>query len=392
MLSDAWIGGSVRTATSMAALVTLVLLAAADGPADAVVLRDGRRLLGQVLEPAARGRLRVVVRREWLRQHLPDRAPRWERAEHALARQAREQRLTRLRAWKQDRQRSPDDRIGQWLDAEIARLSAPESAEPPLLIVDLPASEVRRVDRQPAATARILRQSWRAGLDGPEDRPLAELRSRLEGRGFALTDVDPARIDDLLALPLENNGTWAARRAATEVRDDRSLWLIQYQGLILPEGAAQDPGAIAANAGNLLRGLLQEDAGDDPLTRAFHDAEAKGRSGLVLTRLELAPDLSGATVEAQLWMRVAPQRWVTAAARPVRITTAETKNHEAEALAADPQVQAAFKILENLGLGAAAEDARRQSLAVGAATRQALGTAKAALAQDLDRLALPVGP
>jgi hypothetical protein len=380
----------------MSALLSLLPLVLAGPPAtaaaDVVVLRDGRFVLGQVVEPAPRGKLRLVVRRGWVREHLPDRAAAWERSEAAYATRARQQRLRRLEAWRRQRPENPHDRINRWLDTEITRLKA-DAGDPlaPLLIVELAASEVRRLDRRPPETARLLRQAWRAGLDEPETRPIEELRARLEGRGFALSEVDPAPLDDLIALPLESEAQWLARRAATEVRDDRSLWWIRYQGLVLPADAQGGAGNLAT-AGAALKGLLGGEPPEDPLAEPLRMAEAKGRVGVVVTSLELGEDLAAATVEATLWVCLAPGRWTRAVVRPARVPVGAIPPEAAEPLGNDPQVQAAFRLLEGLGSGALGDDVRRRSLAVGAATRQALGMAQSALARDLEGLALRISP
>jgi hypothetical protein len=377
-------------------LATALVLALMGNPpaaaaADVVSLRDGKAVLGQVIEPSPRGKLRLVVRRDWARRNLPDRAALWERSEAASAERARQQRLRRLEAWRRERPAEENDRIVPWLDAEIARRKAGAGEPPPLLLVDLPASAIRRVERRPPETARILRQAWRAGLEEPETRPIAELRERLEGRGFALSEVDPAPLDDLIALPVESDAQWLARRAATEVRDDRSLWFVRHLGMVLPETAQADGANLAATAGAALQSLLGEEPQEDPLAERLRAAEARGRVGLVVMGLELGEDLSSAAVEATLWVRMAPGRWVPAVVRPARAQAGAMPPDAAEAIGDDPQVRAAFRLFEGLGLGAVGEDARRRSLAVGAATRQALGMARTALVRDIDGLALGVG-
>src|SRR4051794_668529 len=84
--------------------------------ADAVTLRDGRVVLGQVVESAPRGKVIVLVRREWAKGQLPEWAKRWETAEAAGARRARRDRHQRLLAWRRERGPTPGrrDAIGAW--------------------------------------------------------------------------------------------------------------------------------------------------------------------------------------------------------------------------------------------------------------------------------------
>src|SRR4051794_14665500 len=89
--------------------VGLVLLTAAGPPpvpesaADAVTLRDGSVVLGQVIEPAPRGALALLVRRAWAEEKLPEFVKRWQDAEAPSLRQAVRQRRERLLAWRRDR-------------------------------------------------------------------------------------------------------------------------------------------------------------------------------------------------------------------------------------------------------------------------------------------------
>src|SRR5438046_1287776 len=87
--------------------------------ADVVTLRDGKVVLGQIVDPAPRGALRIVVRREWAVAELPDRAARWQTAETAGLGRARTQRRARLAAWRRERAASVkgDDSILPWIDA-----------------------------------------------------------------------------------------------------------------------------------------------------------------------------------------------------------------------------------------------------------------------------------
>lgn len=371
-------------------LALLVLAGAglvAESAADSVALRDGTTILGQLVEPPGRGRLRMVVRRDWARAHVPERAAAWEKAEARGLERATRERQRRLGAWLRERPREPHDRIAAWLDAEIARLGRPGAAPPPLMLVELTAGNVRRVRRRPPEAARLMRQAWRAGLEGPEARPPEELRRLLEGRGFALGEVDPAPIDDLLPLAPEGESQWLIRRAATEVRDDRSLRYVHHLGLLLPEDGTGGIRDLATS----LKVLVGEPGGrEDAVARVSREVEARGRAGFLVTRLELGPGQDSATVEAALWVRQAPGRWVVAMRRPATVRVGELGPGAGEAIADDPRVRAAFRFLDGLGLGPAGEDAKRRSLEIGAATRRALGLARSVMDADLDGLALPV--
>ena len=109
-----------------------------------------------------------------------------------------------------------------------------------------------------------------------------------------------------------------------------------------------------------------------------------------MTKLDVAPDLSAVTVEMALWVRQGRDRWVVAGSRSARVRPDDLGPDAGKELADDPQVAAAFQVVEALGFGQAAQELKQRSLSIGAATRKALGEARAAANIDLARLALPV--
>src|SRR3954447_12032521 len=95
--------------------------------ADSVTLRDGTVVLGQVVEPAPRGTLLLLVRRAWAEAQVPDWAERWQEAEASRVELARSRRRERLSAWRRQRRPEPGrDPVGAWIDAELARLQDDE--------------------------------------------------------------------------------------------------------------------------------------------------------------------------------------------------------------------------------------------------------------------------
>jgi hypothetical protein len=367
---------------------------AGGGVADVVILRDGKALLGQAVAPSPPGKVRVVVRRAWLEGSLPDRAPLWIKASEAAGRRAGGERRGRLEAWRRERRADADaDPITRWLDAELAKPDADATGDRPLLVLDIDGRQVARVKRADRDGARMLRQAWRAGLDGPEAMPRDDLRNRLEGRGFALSDVDLAPIDELVAPVAESEASWLARRAATEVKAEPALRFVRYGDLVLPEGAnaAGGAAAVARMARSVLGSLTGEIPAEDPLTPHLKELESRGRAGAMLTVLHLDEGLSGVRVESALLVRLRPGRWVPAVVRSGQGRPGAAPAPEANAIAADPQVQAVFRLVEGLGLGNVTPEIRQQGLNVGAATRSALGEAQSALWREVEALALPVG-
>ena len=72
--------------------------------ADAVTLRDGRVVLGELVE--ARVGTSILVRREWVRENLPEWPERWEAAETQSARRNQTKLKERLSAWRRERLRA----------------------------------------------------------------------------------------------------------------------------------------------------------------------------------------------------------------------------------------------------------------------------------------------
>ncbi len=408
---------------------------AADGVADHITLADGAVVRGLVVDPNQRGNLVLIVRRAWAEAELPDRARAWRAAEAPWMARARAERLTRLDAWIADRTRNLSaeaartDSLLNELTSEAAHLRTlePDGDLPPLMMVALPRRDVKALQRRPAATARLLRLGWRARFPEVETMAAADLKSALEGRSLPVAGTEPVALDDLLPTPIETDARWLARRAATEVGQDRTGRFVRYGDLVLPDagtdaapnllgggvgdlakllggGAGGDLAGLLGGAGggdlsNLVGSLLGDPAAGaparpkpDPLEPKLAALGDQGRVGAVLTALEIAPDLSSVQVTSTLLARLGPQRWEPVASRSVTVRPDQLGRDAGVQVGADPQVQSVFRIAESLGLPIDAE-LKQRSLAIGAATQQALSRARASLQPDLDALALPLsGP
>ena len=360
--------------------------------ADAVTLRDGQIALGQVVEPAPRGKVVLLIRREWVSTHLPDWAKRWQDAETPWVRRARRERRDRLTAWRRERAANPggEEKLLAWLEEEIARLAdGPDPPRSPVMAVQLSRGDVRTVVRRSKELGRTLRQGWLAGFADVETMSVDDLERALEGRGFALRGEDAAPVDSLLPIMPETDAQWQVRRAATEVTQEAGLRMARYQGILLPEGANGLPAGISALS-STIKSLLDDKPAEDPLVATFRSLAAKGRGGLVVTSLDIDPNLTSVRVESTLWVRRGPNRWERAITRNATVAPEAGGAAAGQDLAADPQVKAVFGLFESLGLGDIGPEIKARSLNVGAASQKALGTARSALNQDLDQLATPV--
>lgn len=384
---------------STALLIGLATIGA--GPpatvADAVTFRDGKVALGQVVDPDRRGSspMILLVRRAWAEANLPDRAAAWEKAEGPLARRAQAQRRGRLVAWRRDRPAVADggDRITGWIDRELARPADGGPDRSPLMGVRLDRADVKSIARKPRSSHRMLRLGWLSDLPDVETMPTADLARALEGRGFAPGLDAAVAVDSLLPPQPESDERWLVRRASTEVAHDPGGRLLRYQGLVLPEpapGEAPPAGAGLAAALAWPKDLLGEPPPVDPLPGKLRELAGRGRVGAVVTRLDLAPDLSAASVETTLWVRSGGDRWTPALSRSATVRPGDLPAGAGDGLADDPQVKTVFGLVESLGFGQVPADLKRRSLVMGAATRQALGRARGALDRELEPLAIPL--
>ncbi len=375
----------------------------ASAVADAITWRDGKVLLGQVVEsPDRRGPIVVLVRRAWAEANLPDRAAAWAKAEAPTIRQAEGLRRERLLAWRRSRPGAvePSDKITPWLDAEIARFSAhppgqgeAPATKSPLMFVRLARNTIKAVDHKPKATGRLLRLAWTMGFNDPETTALADLKQGLEDRGFSAASDAPVSVDALLPIPLESDEQWQVRRAATELANLPGGRFLLYGGAVLPEpapGEAPPAGAAMEALTSTLKDLLGEEK-KNPLPAKFRELAAQGRVGAVVTSLEMAPDLASATVATTLWVAPGGNRdWVAAVSRSATSRPGDLPADAGANLAEDPQVKAALNIVASLGLGEIPPELKQRSLNMGFATQKALNDARSALSRALADLALPV--
>jgi hypothetical protein len=387
-------------AVESASIALALLLVGSPAPpppesaADRITLRDGKILLGQVVEPSPRGTVLVVVRRAWADAKLPDWSKRWQANEKAGIRKAVAQRRERLTVWNRERAVAPKagDPVVAWIERELKRLDDPASlSSSPLLTVSLSRTETRSIVRRSRTLGRLLRLGWVSGFNNVETMPVTALEQSLEDRGFATKDGTSVPLDELLPLAPETENHWLARRAATEVKNDPALKFLRTQTALLPEPEPGQP-LPAEGALDVLADLKKQLSGDqtDPLMEKLHAVALRGRIGVLVTRLDISPDLSTVQVESALLVRARNGQWSPATRRTASVRTDALAPDAGQALADDPQVKAVFNIVESLGLGNITEDIKRRSLNMGAATRNALGQVRSALAMDLDALAFPV--
>ena len=170
------------------------------------------------------------------------------------------------------------------------------------MAVQLSRADVKTSTRRPPEIERLLRLGWLAGFADVETMPLDELKKSLEGKGFDVHGTEEVSLEALLPIMPEAEAHWQTRRAASEVASDSGLRFVRFQSLVFPDTVPGVPpeGAMLLST---LKGLLDDKPAVDPLISALRGVAAKGRTGAVVTRLEMAPDFSSVAVEATLWVR-----------------------------------------------------------------------------------------
>ena len=364
-----------------------------EAAADAIVLRDGKTLLGQILTPSPPGSMLLIVRRAWAEANLPEWYVRWEPADRATTSKATRQNRDRLATWRRERMSMPgsNDRITTWLDRELAKPAG--QVEPSvLMVVKLSRPDVKSIKRRSQSSMRALPLGWTLGFADVETMPLDDLKQAIAGRGLSVAGDAPIALDDLLPPRLQTDEQWLLRRAATEVLNDDGVRFVRYGSTVIAEsspGQPADPSTAAALVGDAVKELLGE-APVDPLPAKLRAVGARGKVGALVTRLDIAGDLESVRVESALYVRDPNGRWTQAATRSGIVRTGDVPQAEAKAVGDDPQVQSAFGLIDMLGLGGATADMKQKSLAVGATTKRALGLARVALYRDLSNLAVPL--
>jgi hypothetical protein len=360
--------------------------------ADRIVLRDGRELAGQVDESPRDATLTVVARREVARATLPDRAKEWEDAERASTAAALRQRRERLADWRRERPQGsvPGDRITAWLDRELSAPSEP-AAPSPLIALRLDRKDVSAVERRSEAAARTLRYAWLLGLPDPETTPPARLKDAIAARGVGLDGDGPIALDRLLPPAVEPADRWLLRRAATEVLHDEGLRFIRFGNTILPEPVPGQP--LDASAGiTLVEGTVRDVLGvgsGDPLPSRLRDAAARGRVGVMVTSIAIAPDLGSVSAESALYYRAGGE-WGRGAWRSQGLEVGAVPPAVVAIVAGDPQVKAVLDLIDAIGAGFVSPAMKERGLVVGTTVGGAVVLARTALVRSLMGLAFDV--
>ena len=360
--------------------------------ADRIVLRDDKKLLGQVEESSNNGTLLILARREMVRKTLPNWATKWEEAEKDANAMAVQQRRERLAGWRRERppESAPGDRITAWLDRELAQSAGPV-APSTLMVIRLDRDDVSAVERRTDVAAQALRAAWVLGLADPETTPLSTLKDSIEGRGMILANDNPIAVDRLLPPFAERSDHWLLRRAATEVLYDDGLRFIGFGSNILPEpvpGQPLDPATGVTLVESTIRDVLGVGR-PDSLHLRMAAVAARGRAGMILTRIVIAPDLSSASAESTLYFYNG-SNWDRALWRSQSLEVGTVPPVVVSMVAADPQVKAVMNLIDSIGAGFVSPVMKERGLVVATTVGGAVVLARTALIRALTGLAFDV--
>jgi hypothetical protein len=409
--------------------------------ADRIVLRDGKNLLGQLVDSSNDGLITILARRDLVRKTLPNWARAWEAAEKGVIATALQERHERLMAWRRERRAepTPGDRVTTWLDRELRR-DAGTGAQPTLMAILLNRDDVSAVERRSDSAAQVLRAAWVLGLANPETIAPATLKELIAGRGVNLADEATIAVDRLLPPFLEREDHWLLRRAATEALYDHGLRFIGFGNNILPEpipgqpldptaGAALVEGAIKdglaaghvsslplgigglaargrsilpipipgnpldlAAGGRLAEGAVRDVLGAglaDPLHSKLGAVAARGQAGMLLTRIVVAADLATASAESTLFYYNG-RNWDRAVWRSQSLEVGSVPPIISKLVGADPQVKALMNLIDSIGAGFVSPEMNERGLAVGTTVGGAVVLARTALIRALLELAFDI--
>ena len=116
---------------------------------------------------------------------------------------------------------------------------------------------------------------------------------------------------------------------------------------------------------------------------------ARGRVGMILTRIVIAADLASASAVSTLYFRNG-STWDRAVWRSQNLEVGAVPPVVMTIVAADPQVQAVMKLIDSIGAGLVSPEMKEKGLIVGTTVGGAVVLARTALLRSLTGLAFDI--
>ena len=370
---------------------------------DEVALRGQGKMLGIITKYSPNSSTEMLVERSWFQTTYPKRYALHLRQEVEDQKKVKEELLARLEQWKTKRTEVSDERLIQFIDSEITRLSepAPQNSEDEEASVaskqftwlHFPADEVRRVFPQSAVRHRVANLAWAHEVQGVSIRSVAALTKALEKLGIK-SDADAVDLSSECPTKRQSDEEWNARICICEFAFRKRL---HFQGTgkmlkrIDPNAPAnqQDLVELMLQGGgmqSLMENLLGNQSpkagnGRSPIkketwwTSATDEAERAGCRSVRISRL--LQDLTNpiVKVEEHFLAEISPGKW-----QSIFTSTAESNRDKiakggADFLKQDPQIQKITGAINALGANnqALLDKALRQGLATQRAMEAAGG-------------------
>jgi hypothetical protein len=370
-------------------------VAIADRTVDMVALVGGEQVLGMFVAPPADGLITLYVSREWLQKRQPALYRKVTAGEDDRRKQALKQYIERLEDWR-NRRAEPKllsnfiERSLRDVESRLRALDDPDRKSEPsqLVIVELPAAQVRRHFAQPQTVRRLLALAWEARLANAEELSLAAITEQLKEQGVEVGHATPDLSDRFDIVPL-NDRQWAAKVALIEFE---ILGKPHFQGtggvLLRDDGDGARP-----PLGELVSGMIQDQLGDalgdllNPqpgvggagatskqraaVDKALASAGDDKATGVRITYLDQSLANRRVTVSDTFYARMPDKRWQAIWQQSSSVGTDGGKDLGEEEIAADPQVAEILKTLKGLGLDAN-NDLLKSALRFGGATQKAM--------------------
>lgn len=343
--------------------------------ADMVALSTGERLLGMFAGPPGDGPVRFLVCRAWLTKNEPEYYRQITAGEVDRARQALEQLRSRVLDWQQRRPEPAN--LAAFLESALEQtekqlkvLNAQPAAEidrSQLLVIEIPAANIKRHYAQRQAARRILGLAWEHQLDDAEQKSSAALVRWLDAKGVKLEAAEPD-LSDRLGILLQDDRQWAAKVALVEYQ---LLGVPHFHGtgkLLVREDSQHQRPALAELIANLLaeqlesgladllapRGAAARPAGGNQLQRAaesaLRTAEAEGLRAARITYLRQDIARGQVTVIGRFLAQMPDGSWQTVWEHEVSADRARPRPDAEKRIAHDPQVAEAMELVKQLGL------------------------------------------